>query len=154
MIGIFAWCSNLLLRAVCIAACDDNSLGPAAKHCLDEALFVLDRIIGVSEQELDAAGLEHFRDSAGRIRETPVVDRRDQRRDESRAPRHETLCRQIEYISDFLDGFYDTLTGLWRNRCTVAKCPRYRHGGNPGAPRHVQHGWADGLLALPSADMS
>ena len=51
------------------AACKDHALGPAHQHGLDQPFFVVDAVVGITQQQLKAAAFHRFGNAVGSVRE-------------------------------------------------------------------------------------
>ncbi len=83
----------------------------AAQQLLDQPLFLVDVIVGVAEQDLQAAFLQAFREASDGIGKVGIVDRGNGDGDEIRALRAQVRRRAVEDIAEAIGGFEDAAAG-------------------------------------------
>lgn len=107
----------------------DDAFRAPAQHRLDKLFFLVRRVVGVAEKQLQAGIFERVGDAPRGVGKVGIVDRWHQRRNEAGAPGRQAAGRLVKHVAECIDGIHDPLARFLRDAGILPKSPRDCHRG-------------------------
>ncbi|MNS88501.1 hypothetical protein D3C72_1224790 [compost metagenome] len=119
---------------------DHYGVGSALHHGADDALFLLQIVHGVTDQQLVVGRAQRIGEPLSAIGEVGVGERRQDGGDEIGTAGGKRSGDSIRHITELLDGLHHLLACLFRHQRRIGQHPRDGHLGDAREFRDVAHG--------------